>query len=650
MIYQSFVFYLKPATNLQAIYLVPKNAVLIAETQKPIDNWNEISQSTIWKHLQTNTSFNDVTKSLNDLDGIFTKKKKLIDLIGNRSLLISVHVYKKKSFGLLYIADLQKIAKLKLLKNNISSLLNKEYRVSKRSYHRHSITEIYDKKSRETLYISFIENQLIASYVHTLVEASIDQYNEPVIGRDLNFIEINKKIGYDKMFRLYIQYKYIADYLNCFSNKPSSIITSLQENLLFSGFNFDVKRNNVMQLNGYTNTNPHHANYLKALQKSGKGTRTIASIAPERTALYMSYAFDSFASFYTNFENVQKENPKQFEVYQNNIDKIENYLKINIKDNFISWIADEIAILQLQSTYIKQKNELALVLKVTDIKKAKDNLNFILKQIKKKTPVKFKETTYKNHVIQFLSIKSFFKVFLGDLFNKFEKPYFTIIDDYVVFSNHPNTLKTIIDNYITEKTLTKSEDYQSFNAYFDKKSSIFTYINTPVLYANMLDFVDNKTKRQISKNKDFIICFPQIGFQLTPYINMFESKLVIAYEDPKIVLSKEQFKNKKRIGPDVNSKKEFKNEKNILEIETENLFKIARIYPDNLNAKVYKTMFKNGSTHIKVPLKNGLPDGRYKEFYKNGQAKLKGRFKEGRQVKTWRAYDSNGNFLAKKKF
>jgi len=653
--YQVYVFYISPTNNLQSIYLIPKDAVYIVETQKPIDNLDKISQSEIWKHLQTNDYFNDLTKGLNKLDTLFNQKKKLFNIIGNRSLLISAHMYKEKAYGLFYVVDLQKISKLKLLKNNLKSFVNDNFRVSSRKYHSHEITEIYDKKSRETLSIAFIKNQLIASYVHKLVESSIDEFEEPIIGRDLNFIEINKKVGFDAMFRLYFQYDYLDDYMRYFSDKSNNIVSNLSKNLTYSGFNFNLKSNNVIFATGYTNTNQKTAGYLKALQKSGKGKRTIAKIAPKRTAFYLSFGFDSFAEFYTNFENIQKENSKQFAIYQDNIDKIENLLKISIKDNFISWVDDEIALLQLQSSINKDENEIALVLKATEISKAKENLDFILKRIKKRTPVKFKTINYKEHQINFMSIKGFFKVLLGNMFDKFDKPYFTIIDDYVVFSNHPNTLKSIIDDYLNKETLSKSNDFQSFNNYFDKKSSVFAYINTPTLYKNLYAFADKNTKKKILKNKDYIICFPQIGFQFTPYDNMFESKFVVSYQDPEIVKNKDQYRNLPFIGPATiqsqnNSNNTISSNQNLIVIDNDNLFKIAPINPNDLNADEYKINYTTGNIHIKVPLKNGMKHGMYRLYYPNGKIKLKGRFKKDKQTGTWRYYDVDGKLIAKKRF
>ena len=651
-LYQVYVFVLAPTQNLKRIYLVPKDAVMVIETQKPIDNWQKISTSSIWKHLQKNNYFKELTKSLNGVDHIFNKQKTLINLIGNRDLLISIHVTQKKQYDLLFIADLQKMAKLNFLKKYLSSFIGTDYKLTKRKYHEHEILEFYNLKNRETLNISFIENQLIASFTHTLVEHAIDQYNEPIIGRDLAFIDNSKKVGYDHLFRLYVQYKYMNSYLNCFFDQTDDLVKEMNKVLNYSGFNFDLKSNNFIVANGFTNTNDDASIYLKALQKSGKGKRSIAIIAPKRTALYLSFAFDSFNKFYKNFEDVQKENPSQFKTYQDNIDKVENYLDIDIKKQFISWIDDEIALLQMQPSKTL-KNEMALVFKINNKKNAEKNLNFIIEKIRKKTPVKFKDINYKNHKINYMSIKGFFKMLLGNMFDKFDKPYFTLIENYIIFSNDPNTLKNIIDDYLGKETLSKSEDYQKFNTSFKTKSSIFTYINTPILYKNIYVLADKKTKKQLINNKDYIICFPQIGFQLTPYINMFKSKLIVSFQDPDIVKSKEQFKDK-LIGPrqdnSSNNLTTTNITKNILEIEKVNLFKVITINPSDLDSDEYIEKYKNGKIKIKVDIEDGVPHGRYKTYFPNGELKLKGKFNKGKQIKTWKAYDSNGNFLGKKSF
>jgi len=643
-LYQVYVFYFDNNDNIQSIYLVPKDAVYIIESQKPINNWDDISKSDIWKHLNTNTYFNTLAKNLNKLDTIFKQKQGVFNRIGNREVLISAHVYAPKQYGFLYVVDLQKIAKLNVVKNNLNTVINSNYKVSKRHYNEHEITEIYDLKNHETLYISFIKNQMIASYTHTLVEASIDQYSNPEIGRNLNFIEVKKHVGYNDMFRLYFQYDYLDEFVNVFSDTPGDLTKTLSKSLEFSGFSFDLEKNAIVA-NGITNTNNQASTYLKALQKSGQGKRTIKNIVPKNTAIYLSFGFKSFEDFYSNFETIQKENPEQFKSYVEGTSQIESFLKINLKTHFMSWIDDEIALIQLHSNVSDSKKDVALILKTKAIDDAKDNLDFILEQIRKRTPVKFKEVNYKGYAINFMSIKGFFKILLGDLFSNIEKPYFTIIDDFVIFSNEPNTLKSIINAYTNKETLNYFKAFNDFNKRFDNRSSVFAYINTPNLYNTAYDFVDIATKKQLKTNKDYFICFPQIGIQLTPSKNDFKSQLILEYQTPDKVKSSYTF-------DDAKPKTVITTPTSLTEenINKDTVFNIPELYPSDLTARVFTKKYSNGNTKFSVELKDGLKHGSYEAYYQNGNLKISGKYRKDKQVGTWKAYDINENLIFKTRF
>ncbi|TGV04020.1 DUF3352 domain-containing protein [Flavivirga rizhaonensis] len=646
-LYLIYTFYIDTNDNIKSIYLVPKDAVYIIESQKPIDNWNTISKSDIWKHLNTNAYFNSLSESLNKLDTIFKQDESTFKRFGDREILISSHIYTPGKYDFLYVIDLQKIAKLDILKNHLNTITTANYKVSKRKYHEHQITEIYDIESHETLYISFIKNQMIVSYMHTLIEASIDQYLEPEIGRDLDFIEVNKYVGYNDMFRLYFQYKYLDDFIKIFSNDSGDLGKTLSSSLEFSGFSFDLDDNTIVA-NGITNFNDKANAYLKALEKSGTGTRSISKIAPKQTALYLSFSFNSFNEFNTNFESIQKENPEQFKSYIEGIEKVENFLKIDLKEHFISWIDDEAALLQLHSTVSQSKKDVAIVLKTNNSEKAKQNLDFILEQIRKRSPVKFKEINYKGYPINFMSIKGFFKLLIGKLFKGIDKPYYTIIEDYVVFSNHPNTLKSIINSYTNKETLDNFEAYKDFNDAFDSRCSVFAYINAPNLYNSVYDFVDTNAKKQLKENKDYFICFPQIGIQLTPEKGFFESKLVIDYEDSDIVKTKYTF-------ADTNSHSKTYNPPKLVEITEDNLnketiFNIPEIFPSDLTAKEFIKKHSNGKVKFSVELKDGLKHGDYKEYYRNGKLKISGKYSKDEQNGVWRVYNFEEDVVFKKRF
>ncbi|MAO16204.1 DUF3352 domain-containing protein [Muricauda ruestringensis] len=641
--YLAYIFILSPKTNLQSIYLIPKDAVFIIESERPVESWEKVSKSEGWKHLKKNDYFSELTENIQRVDTIFNDNHKLFEFFDNRSLFISIHMISPKDYGIFYVLDLKRIAKLQLLKTYLNTLLDDGYVLSKRTYHDQEILEVHDRDSKETMYLSFIKNQLIASYTHTLVEASIDQYLEPVLGRKLNFLEINQKVGHEDLFRMYVQYHYFDDYIKMYSDRPSDWVQRVSENFLFSGFYFDLDENSTLTANGYTNISAVNEYYLEALQKSGTAERSIPQVAPNSTALYISYGFDSFAEFYDNFEMVQQNDPEQFESYQKGIAKVEKFLKIDVKENFVSWIGDEIAVLQIQSHITKGKNDMALVLKANDAEDAKTNLDFVVEQIRKKTPVKFKAVNYKDYEINFLSIKGFFKMLLGGRFDEFDKPYFTQIDDFVIFSDSPNTLKGIIDKVSEGDILTSSEEFKNFDKKFDSESTVFVYSNVPLLFDNMYALADAATKQKMRKNKDFIICFPQVGLQLTPEEDLFESRLVLNYQDVQEV--------KRALDMTQPDTEVVKTDQSTASTEiTDAVFDLRPIYPNDLNASSFSKTYANGNIRFKVDLKDGLKHGRYEEFYSDGTRKIRGRFRDDEQVGTWRYYDTEGNQVHKKRF
>lgn len=647
--YQTYIFTLAEEDNIQPIYLVPKNAAFVFETERPIDTWDEISASNIWKHFQTNTYFKNLTESLDDLDKTFQEQKQIIDFIGERDLLISVHVYKPKKFDFLYVADLQKLAKLNFLKKAIAKLTGDSYKITKRVYKSHEILELYDKKSRETLHITFIKNQLVASFTHVLVEQSIDQYLNPIIGRDVNFIEVRKQTDTDGFFNMYTQHTYLKEFLNCFTNSSNlKILERNKDALFYSGFDVSLIEGTIIQAIGFTNINTNTETYLKALQKSGKAKRSVPKIAPRNTSLYLSFAFDDFTEFHENLEELQQKNPIIFKEYTDGVTYIENKLDINIKKNVYSWIGDEIALLHFNTELSKNKKDIAAVIKADDIDDATENLDYILSKIKENTPLKFKQINYRGFPINFFDLKGFFKLLAGDMFAKMEKPYFTIIDDFVIFSDSPNTLKEIINNHLIEYTLESSDAFSDFNYQFDKKSSLFAYVNTPNSYQELVNLSDRKTRQELVKNKPYISCFSQIGLQLIATDDMFESNITTSFETPENITlnSNKEIALKKELLQKLNPQKD-----STVTITRETIFNLAPIHPSDLSANKYKEYFENGKLQFEVELNNGVKHGDYNSFYPNGKTKIKGRFKKDKQYGTWKAYhQQNGNVIFKKQF
>jgi hypothetical protein len=632
--YGIYIYFVSPQDSFQSIYLVPKNAVYIIETDEPIQSWKKISDSRIWKHMRTQPYFNELTNSANSLDSLIRSNEKLFDMLGSRNVIVSSHIYAPKKYDHLFIVDLQKASRLEFLQQYLTHMSGGDFKITERNHNGNMITELFNKKSRETLYLAFIKNLLVCSYTNSLVEASIEEMDKPHIGRDNNYIEIKKAVNDDGLFNVYLHYSFLNSYMMCFLAEQNENIKALSKSLHYTALNVSMDDDDKITMDGFTNINDSVSSYLKAMLLSGKGSLTAQEVIPDRTAYYMSLSVNKFDVFYDHLKTIMRDADPEFSENEKDINRIENFLKISVKDNFVNWIGEEVAFVQTQPKGLGKSNEFAVVLKAKDIAMAKENLDYIVKQVRKRSPVKFSEFDYKGYPVNYMEVKGFFKVALGKFFKGLEKPYYTIIHDYVIFSNHPQTIKSIIDDYKAGRTLGKKEEYNTFMENFESSSNVFIYGHLPILHPALKGFLSAETWIAADKNKEYIICFPHIGFQMLEKDNLFKVKFISLYQDMEEVKLKLLQTNQPSGSEAIDTLKEDNDE----------------MYLEDLDAKKFTDKYPDGTIHMEVYIKNGLRTGTYKEYHPNGEIKIKGHYENDMKEGTFKYYDEDGKLLEKKEF
>ena len=66
---------------------------------------------------------------------------------------------------------------------------------------------------------------------------------------------------------------------------------------------------------------------------------------------------------------------------------------------------------------------------------------------------------------------------LGDAFNVFRKPFYMILDNYLIMANSVNELNSYLDSYTNHKFLNKLGDYNQFDNLLTEKCNISWFIN-----------------------------------------------------------------------------------------------------------------------------------------------------------------------------
>ena len=635
IVYFTYNLYLRPDNFIRQIYLVPKDAVYIIETDDPVNNWHKFSKRKPWQYLKGQQKMEEINRKADTMDSILQANKTAFELFGKRNLIISAHITRKSDYDFLFIVDLQKTSKLESLKSQLEILFKTfNFRVTQRKFKGEQIIELYDKDDRSTLYLAIIDNHLICSYTGLLVEKSIIEKDDPFIGRDLYYLDVAQKVQDGGLFKIYINYGNLDNYLTMLTGVSDPDMREIYRPLSYTGLQFKAS-DEMLSLKGYTSLNDITADsYIPALLRSGSRPVTVQKVLSVRTAFYLDMGFDDPVKFINNVENVLQKDKESYDTFKKNWDLIEKKLKIDIQKNFLSWMDGEVTFAQQTPGSLDRQNEFVAAIKMKNKKDAVSNLNFIEESIRKNTPVRFKTIEYEGYEIHYLEMKGFFRLLFGKMFDKLNKPYYTIIDDFAVFSNSAATLLSMIEDYRLGQTLEKDNDFKKFMNEFNRKSTVFTYINTKKYFPLVRDMVSPSNWNSLQENQNFLLCFPQTGFQLTGENEMFDTRWFAEFD----------------ITPEDIDIDDLEHEPVDFSERGDTIQNLERFYIENFGKNVYTEFYDDGAVKSKSEISKGIKNGKYQAFFHSGKLQISGKFKNNRKTGTWNYFDENGKIVKKEKW
>ncbi len=632
--------------SVQSISLIPADAIYCITTENPVEAWKEISGSGTWAHLQSNSYFASLTSSANTLDSIVRDNEVLFDLIGSRSLIVSAHMTGPRQYDFLFVVDLQQASGIKFLNEYISGLSTEDISIRKENYKEEDLITFHNTVDNSNLYAAFPGSYFVASFNKGILMSSIDGYHADSLQSKNSFLSLLGEISGPGLMKLYVNYNMLPRFVACYSDAANEYTGRLSQALKATALNLTIE-NDVIKASGQTYINDSIESYIKTLAVSGAGPSEFAGVAPQRTAFALALGFGSFAEFFRNFENNIQHDVADYKVYRDNLRQVEDYLDIDLQENFIDWIGDEVVMLELQSSGQGFDNETALIFKAENVEKARNSLEHIERMVRRKTPVKFKTIDHRGFPVNYVSMKGLFRVLLGKFFARYDKPYYTIINNFVIFSDHPQTLESMIDDYLDKATLARSETYRTFRREFDDESSVFVYINTPVFFKSLLKLSDNATRASMQDNEEYIASFRQVGFQLVPEGAGFRTMIAEKYAAPLQAGETAGTLSGESALPAADTSLGSEAQK---ETPVRDPMELPYIYVRDLNKPSFKGVFPDSTVHFEVELKNGFKDGAFTEYYESGAVKMKGHFNNDKRDGVWRLYDEEGELILRRTY
>ncbi len=342
------------------------------------------------------------------------------------------------------------------------------------------------------------DNIFSGSFSKELIERCAADKNKK---KEQSFVLLSEKQNANSLASLYVNYNRLSPLFDqLFRNKNTDVFKSLR---LLPGLAALTQnyRTDALMFSGITNIQRNEpASYLTLFAGQQPVVNHLKDIFPSTTAYSINFSVSKPLKFAADLSNWQDKGG--FKVERGKLfEKVDAETGENIKTAFDKLLANEFAI--ITTRYFEK----FAFITVNDGSKLKSLMTVVSKMMDENTG----QLNYEK--------LPFF--LLGDAFSVFRRPYFMVIDNYLILANSTGELKSFKDIYINRKFLSQNDKYEQFDNLLAERSNVAFFFHLknalPVLERDMYPKIYDDIKKKEPGWQDFY----GISVQLTATDNNY---------------------------------------------------------------------------------------------------------------------------------
>jgi hypothetical protein len=378
-------------------------------------------------------------------------------LIANRNIFISFSAGKNKTIDYLICTQLNNEQDKPAL---INTLISNGFKASNDS----GLIKLTIKDSI-SFYLGMEKNLVLLSGSAAPVRSALTASPSKSTKEFIAYIKLNNKLSQNSAGNIFIDFNKIPALMR--SVLPGVLNGSLamfehQDSFAALNYNFSTER---LFFTGNTKLNDT-SNYLSLFAGLTPEKNSIDNMLPQNTANYRLFSIPDYKSWRTLLNTWFKQHREDTEV-KKIIAHTDQLYHLNAEEIFPQYFKDQLISFQLRSA------ENMGAVNLTNGDKVKQLLIDISED-------------YDQDIKKF-KLSGLLYAYFGEPFKKFSSPYYTIIDNYMVFANQPRSLQVFLSAYRNNKLLINTPDYISLYAQISNSASITFYVN----HDNSSDLVRN---------------------------------------------------------------------------------------------------------------------------------------------------------------
>ena len=427
---------------------IPQDAALILNFNNDASFYEIFSDYELFDAIIGKTRAEEIEQ----LQEYLLKEPQLADATQEKKIFVSFHPAKNDSVDFLYSINLNEDLKT----SNIEELLSEVSGLSVKKAERSGIYHLSLPGLKKTFFL-FIENgAATGSFSRELLETSIAENTPKLDDNFINEIKSQSSQNLNSPVNLFVNHEKVPAFLNHFikgkANGNRNLVTNLKG---ISSLNMNFKSDALM-FNGISKPDTSAPNYLNIFLYQHPVKNDIKNIIPDNTANFIAFGLSDHHSFQKRLQ-ILFDKRNESASLKNQLHLIKEKSGIDLEKDMRPLLSNEFSI--VETSY----REKFAIIKLKNGRK----LDFALQLISSPAGESISKFNY-SHILY---------AFLGDPLKSFSRPYFSVIDNYLVVANTPGVISNYLRSYEFEKFLIKKSEFVKFSQLVANQSNILYFIN-----------------------------------------------------------------------------------------------------------------------------------------------------------------------------
>lgn len=494
--------------------MIPDNAALIIEIDKPLDLYNKLGEgNSILESLLEVRDIEKLNSKITWLNSFLSDQNDYSHLLWNSPLTIAFYSDTIVNVETLILSKVESNIDLASIKSMLNTNLGREYAILDIA----GVTDgfkIVSSDNNNTGYFTFIDGVFVYSSSADLLIRLKNTFagKLPKLTENDAFIKLKKTSGAKVQACVYIQYQELSELVKPILNPNERDALKLIGNfaewteldlllkdaeLILSGFSIADSKND----------------FVNKLADQQSVKLQALNIVPYNANTVVWLGIPDFKKYYytDNREETIKSNSSELNFDLNEL--------INVIGNEVVFASN--------SNTLKSFNENSwLVVKMKDKTSALNSL----KRLALNTG-NTKRTKYKEYEIYKISKTNLIPVIFGDAFSVIKNNYFTFVGDYAVFANSESSLINLTSYFETGKTLDLNDNFKTFSDNVSSRSNLLVYVKPGELEGRLSKYFNNNIVNEIAVNEKVVNSFQGLALEMTTGTPLSFTNFYVKYSE-----------------------------------------------------------------------------------------------------------------------